>query len=133
MRRNLRRNLQQQKYLQTLAVTNVRFNFFVSALSALAFCPVDEVVEYYKALVDEELPSVLADIKHQLEFEEDDATERFAECQRSIERFLEYVETTYVGKVQKSVRIPAIIHWICVERVVLVAVDIAGGSKSGLH
>jgi hypothetical protein len=81
-----------------------RFNFFICAVSALAFCPVDEVVDYYKALVDEELPSVLKDIRHQLDFEEDDAEERFTDCQRSIERFLEYVETAYIGKVPTEFR-----------------------------
>jgi hypothetical protein len=99
MRRNLRRNLQQHKYLQTLAIRNVRFNFFVSAVSALAFVPVDEIADYYKALVDEELPGVLSDIKDQLAEEDDDPVDRFSDIQRSIERFLDYVECTYVGKV----------------------------------
>jgi hypothetical protein len=99
MRRNLRRHLQEQKYLQTLAVRNVRFNFFVAAVSALAFVPLDEIADYYKALVEEELPGVLSDIKGQLEGEEDDPVDRFADIQRSIERFLDYVESTYVGKV----------------------------------
>jgi hypothetical protein len=49
--------------------------------------------------VDEELPHVLADIRHQLEVEEDEVEQRFAEIQRSIEAFLDYVESTYVGKV----------------------------------
>jgi hypothetical protein len=61
--------------------------------------PVDEVDDYYKALVNEELPSVLDDIRHQLEVEEDDPKERFRDIQKSIEKYLEYVETTYIGKV----------------------------------
>jgi hypothetical protein len=76
-----------------------RFNFFIGAVSALAYAPLDEVVEHYKALVDEEFPHVLADIRHQLEVEEDEVEQRFAEIQRSIEAFLDYVESTYVGKV----------------------------------
>jgi hypothetical protein len=99
MRRNIRRRLQEQKYLQTLALKNVRFNFFVGALSALAFVPLDEICEYYKALVDEELPSVMEDIKLQLEDEEDDTEARFSDIQRSIERLLDYFEATYIGKV----------------------------------
>jgi predicted glycosyltransferase len=102
MRRNLRRHLQEQKYLQTLAHKNVRFNFFICTISALAFTPLEELLEYYKALVEEELPCVLRDIRQQLEVEEDNASERFADIQRSIERFLDYVEATYIGKVKKS-------------------------------
>jgi hypothetical protein len=104
MRRNLRRRLQEQKYLQMLALKNVRFCFFVAAISALAYTPLDEVVEYYKALVDEELPPVMADIRQQLEDEEDDTEERFSDIQRSIEKFLDYVEATYIGKVLRSGR-----------------------------
>jgi hypothetical protein len=99
MRRNLRRRLQDLKFLQTLALKNVRFNFFVAAVSALAFVPEDEICDYYKALVDDELPLVLDDIRHQLEFEEDDSDERFSDINRSINRFLDYVESTYIGKV----------------------------------
>jgi hypothetical protein len=99
MRRNLRRHLQEHKYLQTLALKNVRFNFFVCALSALAYTPLDELTQYYKALIEEELPCVMEDIRLQLESEEDDPSERFADIQRSIERFLDYVEATYIGKV----------------------------------
>jgi uncharacterized protein YPO0396 len=99
MRRNIRRRLQEQKHLQTLALKNVRFSFFIAALSALAYTPLDEVAAYYKALLDEEFPSVMADIRQQLEEEEDDIEDRFAEIQRSIERFLDYFEATYVGKV----------------------------------
>ena len=75
-----------------------RVSFFVAAISALAYTPLDEVTDYYKALVDEELPCVLEDIKQQLEAEEDDPAERFSDIQRSIERFLDYVEATYIGK-----------------------------------
>jgi hypothetical protein len=99
MRRNLRRHLQEQKFLQTLALTNSRFNFFIAAISALAYVPLDEVCNYYKALVDEELPCVMADIRQQLENEEDDPSERFCNIQRSIEKYLDYVEMTYIGKV----------------------------------
>jgi uncharacterized protein YPO0396 len=99
MRRNIRRRLQEQKHLQTLALKNVRFSFFIAALSALAYTPLDEVAAYYKALLDEEFPSVMADIRQQLEEEEDDIEDRFAEIQRSIERFLDYFEATYIGKV----------------------------------
>jgi uncharacterized protein YPO0396 len=77
----------------------VRFSFFIAALSALAYTPLDEVAAYYKALLDEEFPSVMADIRQQLEEEEDDIEDRFAEIQRSIERFLDYFEATYIGKV----------------------------------
>jgi hypothetical protein len=102
LRRNLRRRLQEQKYLQTLALKNIRFNFFVAAISALAFTPVDEVGEYYKALVEDELPHVMADIQNQLDFEEDEPVERFTEIQRSVEKFLDYMEATYIGKVEQS-------------------------------
>jgi hypothetical protein len=99
MRRNLRRRLQDLKYLQTLALKNHRFNFFIAAISALAYVPVDEVGDYYKALLEEELPSVLEDVRHQLEFEEDDTTERFSDINQSIQKYLDYVEATYIGKV----------------------------------
>jgi hypothetical protein len=99
MRRNIRRHLQEQKYLQTLAVKNIRFNFFVAAISALAYVPLEELLSYYKALIDEELPSVMDNIRRQLEVEEDDPSERFADIQRSVERFLDYIEATYIGKV----------------------------------
>jgi hypothetical protein len=98
MRRNLRRRLQELKHLQTLALKNVRFNFFVSAVSCLAYVPVAEVPDYYKALLSEELPKVLADVQEQLEFEDDD-NERFEEIQKSVDKFLDYVEATYIGKV----------------------------------
>jgi hypothetical protein len=107
MRRNLRRRLQELKYLQTLALQNVRFNFFVSAIAALAFVPLDEIAEYYKALIDEELPHVMADIRHQLEVEEDDPTERFSDVQKSVEKFLDYVESAYIGKVVVKLSNPA--------------------------
>jgi hypothetical protein len=86
-------------YVRYNSVLYCRFCFFIGAISALAYVPLDEVVEYYKALVDEELPHVLADIRHQLEEEEDEPAERFSEIQRSIEAFLDYVEATYIGKV----------------------------------
>jgi uncharacterized protein YPO0396 len=104
MRRNIRRRLQEQKYLQTLALKNVRFSFFVGALSALAYVPLDKICEYYKALLDEELPSVMEDIKRQLEDEEDDTEGRFSDIQRSIERLLDYFEATYIGKVCIDIR-----------------------------
>jgi hypothetical protein len=56
-------------------------------------------LDYYKALLEEELPCVMEDIRQQLETEEDDASERFSDIQRSIERFLDYFEATYIGKV----------------------------------
>jgi hypothetical protein len=62
----------------------------------------EELTDYYKALIEEELPCVMEDIRQQLETEEDDASERFSDIQRSIERFLDYVEATYIGKVLKS-------------------------------
>jgi hypothetical protein len=62
----------------------------------------DEVLDYYKALVEEELPHVLEDIRHQLEVEEDEPSERFADINRSINKFLDYVEVTYIGKVIMS-------------------------------
>jgi hypothetical protein len=88
-----------------MSVLVYRFNFFICAVSALAYTPLDEVLDYYKALVEEELPHVLEDIRHQLEVEEDDPTERFADINRSVNKFLDYVETTYIGKVWKNVKI----------------------------
>jgi hypothetical protein len=99
LKRNLRRRLQEIKFLQTLALTNVRFSFFVSAIACLAYVPVAEVPDYYKALVHKELPKVLEDVREQLEAEEDEVDEKFDDIQRSIDIFLDYVETTYVGKV----------------------------------
>jgi hypothetical protein len=75
---------------------------YPQAISALSYTPMGEVLDYYKALVEEELPCVLEDVKQQLEVEEDDPVERFADIQKSIERFLDYVEATYIGKVLKS-------------------------------
>jgi hypothetical protein len=77
-----------------------RFNFFVCAISALAYTPLDEVLHYYKALIEEELPCVLEDVKSQLEVEEDDPAERFSDINKSIQKFLDYVEATYIGKVE---------------------------------
>jgi hypothetical protein len=59
----------------------------------------EELTDYYKALLEEELPCVMEDIRQQLESEEDDSSERFSDIQRSIERYLDYVEATYIGKV----------------------------------
>jgi hypothetical protein len=59
----------------------------------------EELTDYYKALLEEELPCVMEDIRQQLESEEDDTSERFSDIQRSIERYLDYVEATYIGKV----------------------------------
>jgi hypothetical protein len=101
MRRNLRRRLQELKHLQTLAVKNVPFNFFISAVSCLAYVPAAEVPDYYQALVAEELPKVMADVKVQLEAEDDD-TERFEDIQKSVDKFLDYVEVTYIGKVRSA-------------------------------
>jgi hypothetical protein len=88
------------------SIFDCRFNFFVGAISALAYCPVDEVDDYYRALVNEELPSVLDDIKAQLEVEEDEPKDRFSDIQRSIEKLLDYVEATYIGKVLPIFRNP---------------------------
>jgi hypothetical protein len=59
------------------------------------------VPDYFKALVEEELPKVLDNVKEQLAFDDiaDDAEEKFDEIQRSIDVWLDYVETTYIGKV----------------------------------
>jgi hypothetical protein len=103
LRRNLRRQLQETKYLQTLALKNRPFNFFLSAVACLAYVPVDDVPEYFQALVAEELPKVMDDIKLQLESEEDEPEQRFDEIQRSIDSYIDYVETTYIGKVRKYV------------------------------
>jgi hypothetical protein len=62
------------------------------------------VCDYYKALVEEELPLVMEDIRQQLEVEEDDPSQRFSDIQRSVEKFMDYVESTYIGKVDKSGR-----------------------------
>jgi hypothetical protein len=59
----------------------------------------EDLTDYYKALLEEELPCVMEDIRQQLESEEDDSSERFSDIQRSIERYLDYVEATYIGKV----------------------------------
>jgi hypothetical protein len=59
----------------------------------------EDLTDYYKALLEEELPCVMEDIRQQLESEEDDTSERFSDIQRSIERYLDYVEATYIGKV----------------------------------
>jgi hypothetical protein len=72
----------------------------VGAVSALAYRPLDEVTDYYQALVEEELPCILEDVKSQLEVEEDDPAERFADINKSIQKFLDYVEATYIGKVE---------------------------------
>jgi uncharacterized protein YPO0396 len=77
-----------------------RFNFFVCAISALAYTPLAEVTAYYKALIDDELPCVLEDVKSQLEVEDDDPAERFSDINKSIQKFLDYVEATYIGKVE---------------------------------
>jgi hypothetical protein len=58
------------------------------------------VLHYYKALIEEELPCVLEDVKGQLEVEEDDPAERFSDINKSIQKFLDYVEATYIGKVE---------------------------------
>jgi hypothetical protein len=101
LRRNLRRKLQDTKYLQTLAAKNMKFSFFLRAISCLAYIPVDEVTEYFNALAAEELPKVLEDVKGQLAVEEDNPEEHFNDIQRSIDTFLDYVESTYIGKVNE--------------------------------
>jgi hypothetical protein len=90
-----------------------RFNFFICAVSALAYTPLDEVQDYYKALIDEELPLVLEDIRSQLETEEDDPVDRFSDIQKSIEKFLDYVESTYIGKVEIRTETCRVLTEIC--------------------
>jgi hypothetical protein len=41
----------------------------------------------------------MLEIRNQLEAEEDDPVERFSDIQRSIEKLLDYIESTYIGKV----------------------------------
>jgi hypothetical protein len=75
-RRNLRKNLQKQKYLQSLAGSNNRFYVFLCGLVGLVYVPIDEVAAYYKALIDEELPEVLDDIRQKCgQGNDDDFTE----------------------------------------------------------
>jgi hypothetical protein len=97
-RRNLRKNLQKQKYLQSLAGSNNRFYVFLCGLVGLVYVPIDEVAAYYKALIDEELPEVLDDIRQKCGQGNDDDFTEFDEIKKSIDNYLKYVENTYIGK-----------------------------------
>jgi hypothetical protein len=97
LRRNLRKHLRQQKHLQTLALKNSRFYAFVSALVALVFVPEAEVVEYYNALLEEELPELWDSIRAMGQGDDNDFKE-FDDVKASIDAFLQYVEKTYIGQ-----------------------------------
>jgi hypothetical protein len=97
-RRNLRRNLQKQKFLQTLSLKCTTFYCFVSALVALAYVPEDEVVSYYQALLEEELPGTFDAIRTHIGQGNDDDFQDFDNIKKSIDAFLQYVEKTYIGQ-----------------------------------
>jgi hypothetical protein len=87
--RNLRRNLQKQKYLQTLSLKVPYFYAFVSALVALAYVPEAEVVSYYQALQEEELPDVFAAIRAHIGHGDNDDFRNFDDIKKSIDGFLQ--------------------------------------------
>jgi hypothetical protein len=97
-RRNLRRNLQKQKGLQTLSLKCMPFYCFVSALVALAYVPEDEVVSYYQALLEEELAPTFDAIREHIGQGQDDDFQEFDHVKGSIDSFLQYFEKTYVGQ-----------------------------------
>jgi hypothetical protein len=96
-RRNLRKNLRKQKHLQTLSLKNSRFYAFISGLVALVYIPEAEVVEYYNALLEEELGEVYNSIRASGQGEDDDFVD-LDDIKKSIAAFLQYVEKTYIGQ-----------------------------------
>jgi hypothetical protein len=97
-RRSLRRNLQKHKHLQTLTLKCTPFYCFVSALVALAYVPEEEVVSYYQALLEEELPSTFDAIRDHIGQGPDDNFKEFNNMRKSVDEFLQYFEKTYVGQ-----------------------------------
>jgi hypothetical protein len=97
-RRNLRRNLQKQKFLQTLSLKCMPFYCFVSALVALAYVPEAEVVAYYQALLEEELPGTFDAIREHIGQGPDDDFQEFDNIKKSVDAFLQYFEKTYIGQ-----------------------------------
>jgi hypothetical protein len=97
-RRNLRRNLQKQKHLQTLSLKCTPFYCFVSALVALAYVPEAEVVAYYQALLEEELPATFDAIRNHIGQGDDDDFQDFDNVRKSVDAFLQYFEKTYIGQ-----------------------------------
>jgi hypothetical protein len=97
-RRNLRRNLQKQKFLQTLSLKCTPFYCFVSSLVALAYVPEAEVVSYYQALLEEELPGTFDAIRAHIGQGDDDDFREFEEMKKSVDAFLQYFEKTYIGQ-----------------------------------
>jgi hypothetical protein len=97
-RRNLRRNLQKQKHLQTLSLKCMKFYCFVSAIVALAYVPEAEVVSYYQALLEEDLPATFEAIREHIGQGNDDDFQEFDNIRKSVDSFLQYVEKTYIGQ-----------------------------------
>jgi hypothetical protein len=90
--------LQKQKHLQTLTLKCTPFYCFVSALVALAYVPEDQVVIYYQALLEEELPATSDAIRMHIGQGHNDDFQEFKNVKKSVDEFLQYFEKTYIGQ-----------------------------------
>jgi hypothetical protein len=70
----------------------------VSALVALAYVPEAEVVAYYQALLEEELPATFDAIRNHIGQGDDDDFQEFENVKKSVDAFLQYFEKTYIGQ-----------------------------------
>ena len=94
-RRNLWKRLGQAPHMLSLYCKQRSFHIFVNCIAGLAFVPSARVPEFYKALIDSQLATVLKDVDSN---KEDFDEEAKASIRDSIEFYLDYIESTYVGK-----------------------------------
>ena len=93
-RRNLWKRLGQAQHMLSLYCKQRSFHLFVNCIAGLAFVPPARVPEFYKALVDSQLTIVMGEVNNNKEFDQ----EMKASIGQSIEFYLDYIESTYVGK-----------------------------------
>ena len=94
-RRNLWKRLGLVQHMLSLYCKQRSFHIFVNCIAGLAFVPSARVPEFYKALVESQLPIVMSDLENN---EADFDKEAKASIRESIELYLDYIESTYVGK-----------------------------------
>jgi hypothetical protein len=92
--RNFRQKMGELGGLITLQCHQQLFSEFIRAIQGLCYVPPDKVADYYKALVDKDLDSILVKIDSGDLYEPDDADN----VKMSVNNFLDYIEANYVGK-----------------------------------
>ena len=93
MSRNIRKHLCSLPHMQSLLYKNAQFNVFVKCILGLCYVPVGCVLDFYKELMDQELPEILQALGENKENE----SEYLDDVRESITQFLDYLEKTYLG------------------------------------